>query len=185
MIIVPRHCPSCGKRLRKGRVHPSDAPRLNCANCGFIHYDNPVPCAGVVVSDGARVLLGRRRNPPYRGMWNLLGGFIEGGEHPEVAARREVSEEAGIEVQLVRLLGIWMDRYGRTPERTLNLIYEGVIIGGTPRAGDDVAALRWFAHDALPLDRLAFENGREALLAWRSATTDLKMEYGEKGPPSA
>ncbi len=52
-----------------------------------------------------RVLL--RRNPPtanrFPGLWNGLGGHVEAGEDIAVSARREVREEAGLEVDELRL----------------------------------------------------------------------------------
>jgi ADP-ribose pyrophosphatase YjhB (NUDIX family) len=169
MIIVPTFCPGCGARLGTRPMPPHDVPHLACARCGFVHYDNPAPCAGaLVVNDADQLLLGRRGRAPYRGWWNVLGGFIEGAEHPEETARREVREEAGVEVRIERLLGIWMDRYGNTPENTLNLIYLARWVSGTPVPGDDIVALRWFDADDIPLGRVAFRNGRAAVEAWLS-----------------
>lgn len=137
-----------------------------------MHYDNPVPCAGVLVVRDGRVLLGKRRQNPFRGWWNILGGFVEGKEHPEETAVREVAEESGLEVRLGGLVGIFMDRYGRTPERTLNLVYWGRVVGGEERPGDDCAALRWFRPDEVPLARIAFTCGRAGVSALLQAWPD-------------
>ncbi len=110
-------------------------------------------------------MLGKRKFNPLRGQWNIVGGFVEGSEHPEETARREACEETGLKVELDRLLGIWMDKYGTARENTMNLIYVGHIIGGRAQAGDDIAELRWFDRDSLP-PNIAFRNGREALAAW-------------------
>lgn len=130
-----------------------------------MHYDNPVPCAGVLVVHEGRLLLGKRRNNPFRGWWNVLGGFVEGREHPEHTAVREVFEESGLHVRLDGLHGIYMDRYGRMPEATMNLVYLGRVVGGEARAGDDIVSLRWFARDEVPLSRVAFHCGRSAVAA--------------------
>lgn len=167
MIIVPKYCPGCAGALVRCQTAPHEPIRPTCRQCGFVHYDNPAPSAAVIILNHAgQVLLGRRRRAPFRNYWNIVGGFIEGAEHPEESARREVREEAGLEIRIDRLLGIFMDRYGRTPERTLNIIYLGTWTGGQPTAGDDIAEVRWFNRDDLPLDRMAFRHGRLALQAW-------------------
>lgn len=163
MIIRPKWCPGCAGKLRNQRMGPHDAPHPRCARCGFVHYDNPVPCAGVLVVHDGRLLLGKRRQNPFRGWWNVLGGFVEGKEHPEETAVREVFEESGLHVRLEGLRGIHIDRYGRMPQQTMNLVYLGRVTGGDERPGDDIAALRWFSPHEVPLARVAFACGRAAV----------------------
>jgi 8-oxo-dGTP diphosphatase len=83
--------------------------------------------------------------------------------------RRELREEAGVEIEPLELLGIWMDRYGSdgSAAATLNLYYAARIVAGEPRAADDVAELRWFALDEIPYDELAFGHLHEVLAAWQ------------------
>jgi 8-oxo-dGTP diphosphatase len=105
------------------------------------------------------------------GRWDIPGGFLEEGEHPLDGIRRELREETGLEVEPVDFLGVWMDRYGgdSTAEATLNLYWTARVLGGEPRAADDVSELRWFARDELPApDELAFENVPLVLSAWRA-----------------
>ena len=45
---------------------------------------------------------------PWVGAWEVPGGFLDHGEHPEAGARREVREELGIDVELTGLLGIYV-----------------------------------------------------------------------------
>ena len=84
--------------------------------------------------------------------------------------RRELREEAGIGLTGERLLGIWMDRYEykRRVVATLNVYYGARIAEGTPRAADDVAELRWFAPDEVPVAELAFGHITDVLSAWRN-----------------
>jgi NAD+ diphosphatase len=56
---------------------------------------------GILNSSGDKMLLGRQTKWP-KGMYSCLAGFIEPGESFEDAVRREVMEEAGIEVGPVR-----------------------------------------------------------------------------------
>ena len=162
-------CPRCGAQLDLG---PTPVPaRALCPACGFVAYANPKPTAcGFVVDDAGRVLLARRAVEPFRGYWDTPGGFVEEGEHPLDALRREFLEETGLEVEPGEFHGVWMDVYGDAPDAqsTLNLYWEARAVGGTMRPADDVAELAWFAPTELPAaDRLAFTTFADALAAWR------------------
>ena len=64
------------------------------------------PCVGGVVIDSqSRLLVIQRRNEPARGLWSLPGGRIEVDESAEDAVVREILEETGVSVQLVREVG--------------------------------------------------------------------------------
>lgn len=173
MPPVPQYCPACAAPLVAQREGPAHPPRPTCRSCGFIAYDNPIPCAGVIIENArGQVLLGRRARAPFRGAWGVIGGFVEGKEHPEEAARREVEEEVGVPVHIERLLGMWMDRYGRSGVHTLNIIYVGRLLDDAVHPNDDVSELRWFDAHALPR-RIGFENGRRALRAWKAERPEV------------
>lgn len=61
-----------------------------------------VSVAALVLNDDGKVLL---VNSPWRG-WEYPGGLIEPGESFEQALRREIREEAGVEVEILRFVGI-------------------------------------------------------------------------------
>lgn len=160
-----RYCPRCAAELERG------FERVECPACGFVSHSNsePTACALVVDAEG-RLLLVRRARDPYGGTWDLPGGFLEEAEHPLDALRRELLEETGLEVDPLDFVGAWLDRYGDGPDAptTLNLYWTARVTGGEPVAGDDAAELRWFPHDALPVDgEIGFQNVRDVLRAWR------------------
>jgi ADP-ribose pyrophosphatase YjhB (NUDIX family) len=161
-----RWCPRCRAELR------GDGSRVECGACGFVAYASSKPTAGALVEDTeGRVLLVRRANEPFKGRWDIPGGFLDEGEHPLDGVRRELAEETGLEVEPLDFLGVWMDRYGgdSTAEATLNLYWTARVLGGEPRPADDVDDLRWFdAHELPAPDVLAFENVPLVLEAWRS-----------------
>jgi ADP-ribose pyrophosphatase YjhB (NUDIX family) len=106
---------------------------------------------GAVVLDGERVLLVKRGGPTLPGKWSIPGGMVELGETTAEAARREVAEECGLEVELVDVCGV-LDRVIRDPDGRVRyhwvlVDYLAVARGGTLCAGDDAADARWVAVD--------------------------------------
>jgi NAD+ diphosphatase len=92
-------CSVCGQRTAQGR---GGHVRL-CTACNAEHFPRTDPVAIMVVSDGERCLLGQSQGRLARtNTYSALAGFIDQGECIEEAVRREVKEEAGIEVGEVR-----------------------------------------------------------------------------------
>ncbi|MCL4297391.1 MAG: NUDIX hydrolase [Anaerolineae bacterium] len=141
--------------------------RLVCNDCSFVFYQNSKPCAGVLIIEKDKLLLIKRAIEPFKGYWDIPGGFLEPGEHPEIGAVREILEETGLHVQLGELLGIFMDVYETTGDPTLNLFYTATIAGGEARAGSDAAHLHWFDLDALP-QQIAFKSAHKVLALLRN-----------------
>ena len=100
-------------------------------------YDTRTGAYAVLIDDEARILLAlwNQADPP---VWTLPGGGAEPGETPEEAAVREVREETGYDVELLRLLG--RDRFtvaadrrvdgGARPLDSIRLVFEAQIVGG-------------------------------------------------------
>jgi NAD+ diphosphatase len=92
-------CSVCGQQTVQGR----GGHVRQCMACKAEHFPRTDPVAIMVVSDGDRCLLGQTRGRLSRtGIYSALAGFIDQGESIEEAVRREVKEEAGIEVGTVR-----------------------------------------------------------------------------------
>ena len=153
---MDRFCPKCGSPLAERYIEAEEAVRQQCTGCGAIHYKNSKPTASVLAVEDGRVLLIRRGIEPYKGWWDIAGGFLEAGEDPETGAKREFLEETGLEIELINLLGIWIDRYGDADIDTLNICYAARVTGGTAQASTDAAELKWFPLDALPA-QIAFD----------------------------
>lgn len=69
----------------------------SCGSCGASHFPRTDPVVIMLITKGNSVLVGRSPGWP-QGMYSLLAGFVEPGETLEAAVRREVFEEAGVEV---------------------------------------------------------------------------------------
>jgi ADP-ribose pyrophosphatase YjhB (NUDIX family) len=160
-----QYCPRCGAALRR------EDNRVECDSCGFCHYASSQPTASAFVLDEeGRILLARRAYEPDAGKWDVPGGFLEEGEDPVEGLRRELREEAGIEIELGDFVGVFADTYGDPPDvrYVLNLVWEACIAEGEPAPNDDVSELRWFPKDALPADvELAFRWLARSIDDWR------------------
>jgi ADP-ribose pyrophosphatase YjhB (NUDIX family) len=150
-----KYCPRCAAKLKRR------AGAWDCPECGMTLYLNSAPTASMLIVRDDELLLARRGFQPFKGMYDIVGGFLEYGEHPLDGVHREVREETGLRVRVLDLLGVYMDTYGPGGKSTLNFYYIGCIAGGRMRAKDDVAQLKWFPLSKPP--RLAFESQSVAI----------------------
>ncbi len=130
-------------------------------------YPRPMVAADVAavrplegVQGGREVLLIRRANEPFRGLWALPGGFVEMDEDVPDAASRELREETGLEIPIKDLVEVGVfGRPGRDPRgRTISVVYASVVTRDRSKAtaGDDAAEAEWF--DVRSLPELAFDH---------------------------
>jgi ADP-ribose pyrophosphatase YjhB (NUDIX family) len=114
----------------------------------------PRPTVDVLIEHEGGVVLVRRRHPPTG--WAIPGGFVEYGETLEEAAVREMREETGLEVELLRQFHTYSD-----PDRDPRFHTIGTVFVGRGRGalagGDDAEEARVFTRDALPPD-IAFDH---------------------------
>lgn len=97
-------CSHCGSDALRFEIPPGDnRPRYCCPDCGRIHYQNPNMVVGCLPVWEDKILLCRRAIEPRKGFWNLPAGYLENGETVQEGALRETREEAGVEVELIRL----------------------------------------------------------------------------------
>jgi 8-oxo-dGTP diphosphatase len=166
-------CPRCRHDLEL------EEKTVRCPNCGLSVYANPAPTASaLVLDDRGRVLLARRAGDPGAGLWDLLGGFIDEGEEPLAALRRELVEETALEIEPGEFLGGYPDRYGEGGIYTLNLYWTARIVGGELKlAEEELTEVSWFSPDELPdPTQFAFRNTVEALEDWKSQRGSAKGE---------
>lgn len=99
----------------------------------------------VVFDADGRVLLVRRRNPPFAGSYALPGGFVEIGETVEDACRRELKEETGVDVGALSLVGVYSDPQRDPRGHTCSIAFQAQVEQAMPQAGDDAEAAQWIA----------------------------------------
>ena len=103
-------------------------------------------------ASGAEVLLGLKKTGFGAGKWVGLGGHVEDGEKPEMAAVREVMEESGLVVpadSLQHMASIEFRFPSRPSWDQTAQVYLTWAYDGEPTESDEVSP-RWFAEDHLP-----------------------------------
>ena len=119
--------------------------------------ETPLVAADAVVFDEAsRVLLIRRKYPPFHGQFALPGGFVEIGETTEAAALRELKEETGIEGSSPRLIGVYSAPNRDPRQHTVGIAYLVQAKSFEVRAGDDAADAHFVAN--WQQEQLAFDH---------------------------
>jgi ADP-ribose pyrophosphatase YjhB (NUDIX family) len=162
-----RYCPRCASEL----AHVEN--RVECAECGLVHYAASFPTVSAFILDGeGRVLLARRASEPDAGKWDAPGGFLEEGEEALEGLERELAEETGLTIEPTEFVGAFVDSYGDGARQVsvLNLVWAARVVAGDPAPADDVEELRWFPRDELPpVEELAFRWLAPNLESWLNA----------------
>jgi ADP-ribose pyrophosphatase len=114
-----------------------------------------VPRVGVgvlVVDRERRVLLTLRRRAPEAGCWSIVGGKLDFMERLEECAMREAREEAGVEVELVRLLCLTDHLLPAEGQHWIAPAYLGRLVSGEARncEPEKTEEVRWFALESAP-----------------------------------
>jgi 8-oxo-dGTP diphosphatase len=125
------------------------------------------------------VLLIKRKKDPYRGFWALPGGFLEIEETPLDGARRELKEETGLEINVLKEVGTFgeIDRDPRG--RTITIAFYTFLnqTDPMPQAQSDAAEIKWASVKELP--ELAFDHKeilQEGLLKLKSHIMLAKLD---------
>ena len=114
----------------------------------------------VIIFEKDKLVLIRRKNPPFKGDYALPGGFVDIGETVEQACIREAKEETNINVKIKKLIGVFSD-----PERdprghvvTIAFLCEPKSPKEKPKAQDDAASLEIVPLTKIPSLKLAFDH---------------------------
>ena len=100
------------------------------------------------------IVLIKRKNPPSG--WAIPGGFVDYGETLEDAVRREMKEETGLDITLVRQFHTYSDPARDPRHHTVSTVFIATATG-RPQAGDDAEEIGIFTKDSLP-ENIAFDH---------------------------
>jgi 8-oxo-dGTP diphosphatase len=154
-----RFCPLCGGRLEDRVIKEGDPERLVCGACGFVFYLGPKLVAGAIIELDDRILLIKRAIEPGYGKWTFPGGFVERGEAAEAAAEREALEEAGVEIEVTGIVGLYTYE-GQIPAIA---VFAAEVLQGEPTPLDETLDVKSFSRDELPWSEMAFPSTERAL----------------------
>ena len=110
--------------------------------------------------EGRYLLLIKRKNDPFKGMWAFPGGFVDANEDLPEACARELEEETGLEFKPGKLKQIGaFGKPGRDPRgRTVTVAYVAELSNTSQeiKAADDAAEAKWWPLSQLP--EMAFDH---------------------------
>jgi 8-oxo-dGTP diphosphatase len=168
-----KSCPLCAQSLQTTLLN--GRTRLVCFACEFVHWDNPLPVTATIIPyrsaavaslshpvENDKIVLVKRKYPPFVDDWCLPGGFIEAQEAPQDSAIREVEEETGLKIEIERILE------AHAPGKGINVIiifYLAKPAAGVLIAGDDASDVACFSQADLPKN-VAFPLHRQMIDKW-------------------
>ncbi|MFZ3167523.1 MAG: NUDIX hydrolase [Candidatus Methanoperedens sp.] len=129
---------------------------MNTDNNRFVPRTPLLTADALIIYEGKLVLI-RRLNPPFENQFALPGGFVEIGETVEAATVREAKEETGLDIELVRLLGVYSDPSRDPRGHTVTVCYLARGFGKL-KAGSDAKDIRLFGFNEIP--KLAFDHNK-------------------------
>lgn len=117
----------------------------------------PVLAVDVLIRKDNGYVFVKRKNEPYRGRWAIPGGLVEYGETTEEAAKREAKEETGLDVKLIRLIGVYSDPTRDPRGHCVSIAYLAEAISGEMKAATDAKQAKIFKKRP---DKLAFDHSK-------------------------
>ena len=117
----------------------------------------PVVAVDVLIRKDDGYVFIKRKNEPYRGCWAIPGGLVEYGETVEQAAEREAKEETGLDVKLIRLVGVYSDPTRDPRGHCISIAYLAEAVSGELRAATDAKKAKIFKRKP---DNLAFDHSK-------------------------
>jgi len=114
----------------------------------------------IIRNTKGEILLGKRSNKvsSFPDMWGLPGGLMDYGETPETAAKREVMEELGVEITVLKKSS---EIYNVPPTKgnkfhSVNILFYARIKNGKPQAKDETQEIKWFKSSEIKNMELAY-----------------------------
>lgn len=140
--INHRYCGRCGSPAEE---RPDERAKV-CPKCGLVSYPRISPAVIVAVTNQNKILLAKSSRFKSN-MYSVLAGFVEAGETFEDCIRREIKEEANIEVGNIRYFG---SQPWPFPD-SLMVGFTAEYVSGEMKAdGDEILDVKWFTPEEIP-----------------------------------
>ncbi len=117
-----------------------------------------VVAADVIVQYKGKILIEKRGSDPFKGMFCLPGGRHDEGERIEETAIREIKEEAGLDIKLRHILGVYSDPKRDPRGHTLSVVFIADAKSDKARAASDAADVFWVEPAKIAKENLAFDH---------------------------
>jgi 8-oxo-dGTP diphosphatase len=121
-------------------------------------YKSPSLTVDGIIQIDDKILLIKRKNPPFKDSWAFPGGFVEYGETTENAVMREIYEETNLKTKIKHLLGVYSDPNRDPRGHTVSVVYILEHIEGTPKGSDDAKEAKLFKIEEVKDLDLAFDH---------------------------
>lgn len=146
--------------------------------CEFGYATPKVDVRAAVIDEQNHILLVREGSS---GLWTLPGGWADLNESPSGNARKEVREESGLEVEVLKLIACWdkdLQGHPRQPEHIYKLVFLCRRTGGELQTHFETTGAAFFSAEDLP-ELCPYRAARHYLdLAWRHhAQPSLPTEF--------
>lgn len=162
-----KYCPECARTLEVRRIDGVERKICVFAECGFVHWDNPVPVVAALIEYHGKIVLARNSQWP-EGMFSLVTGYLERNETPEAAVLREVKEELGLDAKVQDFIGCYS-----FIEKNQIILAHGVRATGELTTGSEIAEVKLLSREELKV----WKFGRLTL------TSDITRRWLEKTAP--
>jgi len=160
---MSHYCYQCGNALEVQFIDHRE--REVCPICSWVYYVQLKVGAAVIIEQDNKLLLLKRAHEPWLGSWMIPAGYVEADEDPKDAAKREVFEEAGLDVELGDLVKTYY--FDDDPRGNgVAFVYKAGNVSGDINLNGEATDARYFAHDEIP--SFLTKGGHDRIIAeWR------------------
>ena len=133
-------------------------PLLKLIKLKFVLVGVPV----IIQNNDGKILLEKRANylPTYPGYWGLPGGLMNKGEHSQQTAEREIKEELGVKIRIIKKSKNIYEPLPtkECPTQYINIVYHAKISQGIPKPKNETSEISWFKPSEIKKIKLAYNH---------------------------
>jgi dTDP-4-dehydrorhamnose reductase len=154
-----KFCFKCHRKIELIKIGCSLS--FYCENCNLTYYPQPSLAVAALFKKNKKLLLIKRNIEPFKNSWTLPSGFIEYGEEPIEALKREMEEELGVPISKAKL---FFSKLGN--ENPRNIVLALYFLAELPSKKlqinkDEILETKWFDFDDLP--EISFDSNNIAV----------------------